>query len=297
MFFYADNMMKFAFSQELTDDNIPESGYAIMGVPFDSTTSYKAGSRYGPKAVREASYNFELYNLSFDRTLTCNNYDIGDIQVNNGNYNSSNMMILDTVLSVLNMNLKPIVIGGEHTITNGVLDALYDYDEESFHNLTIIHFDAHFDMRDTYLEEKYSHATVLRRIHELNPKEIIQLGIRSAEYEEYNYVKQQDNISYFTSHDIQDKKDKILKQLNKIDGSIYISVDIDVLDPAYAPSVGTPAPCGITPRDLEDMIGILATKDVVGMDIVEVSSDRIGDPTSINAAKVIYDFLCLQDND
>lgn len=297
MFFYADNMMKFAFSQELTDDDIPESGYAIMGIPFDSTTSYKAGSRYGPKAVREASYNFELYNLNFDRTLTCNNYDIGDIQVNNGNYNSSNMMILDTILSVLDMNLKPIVIGGEHTITNGVLDALHDYDEESFHNLTIIHFDAHFDMRDTYLEEKYSHATVLRRIHELNPKEIIQLGIRSAEYEEYNYVKQQDNITYFTSHDIQDDKNKVLKQLSKIDGSIYITVDIDVLDPAYAPSVGTPAPCGITPRDLEDMIGILARKDVVGMDVVEVSSDRIGDSTSINAAKVIYDFLCLQDGD
>lgn len=293
MFFYADNMTKYAFSSQLTDE--VDEGYAIMGIPFDSTTSYKPGARHGPNAVREASYNFESYNLSFNRQLTVANYDIGDVQVNYGNYQKTNHMIKDTVKTVLEMGLKPIAIGGEHTITNGVIDAIHDYDEDLFSKMTVVHFDAHFDMRDEYLGEKYSHATVLRRVHELNPKEIIQLGIRSAEYEEYEYVKQEDNITYYTSYNIQDKKEEILKELEKIKSPIYITVDIDVLDPAYAPSVGTPSPCGITPRDLEDMIRVLSLKNTLGLDVVEVSSNMFGDPTSINAAKVIYDYLCLQD--
>ncbi len=292
MFFYADDMMRFAFSEKLDEDDYQE-GYAIFGVPFDSTTSYKAGARYGCKAIREASYNFESYNLRFDRELSCYNYDIGDVQVNNGNYEKTNMMIKDTVMTLFDMGLTPIGMGGEHTITNGTLGAIYDYDEDLYHDLTIVHFDAHLDMRDTYLDEKYSHATVLRRAHEMNPKNIIQLGIRSAQYDEYQYVKSQENISYYTSYDIFDNKDYILKTLEKIKGPIYITVDIDVLDPAYAPSVGTPASCGLTPRDLEDMLRIVSKKETVGLDVVEVSSDKIGDPTSVNAAKVIYDYLTL----
>ena len=294
MFFYADNMMRFAFSEQL-DDNDYEPGYALMGIPFDSTTSYRAGSRYGPKAIREASYNFEAYNLRYDTSLSCYNYDIGDVQVNYGNYEETDYMIKDTVLSLIDMGISPIAMGGEHTITAGVLGAIHDYDEEYFNDLTVIHFDAHFDMRDTYLGEIYSHASVLRRVHEMNPKEIIQLGIRSAEYDEYQYVKSQDNISYYTSQDIQDDKESVLGVLEKVKGPVYLTVDIDVLDPAYAPSVGTPAPCGLTPRDMEDFIEVLAPKETIGMDLVEVSSDTIGDSTSVNAAKIIYDFLCLQE--
>ncbi len=294
MFFYADNMMRFAFSEQL-DDTDYEPGYALMGIPFDSTTSYRAGSRYGPKAIREASYNFEAYNLRYDTSLSCYNYDIGDVQVNYGNYEETDYMIKDTVLSLIDMGLSPIAMGGEHTITAGVLGAIHDYDEEYFNDLTVIHFDAHFDMRDTYLGEIYSHASVLRRVHEMNPKEIIQLGIRSAEYDEYQYVKSQDNISYYTSQDIQDDKESVLGVLEKVKGPVYLTVDIDVLDPAYAPSVGTPAPCGLTPRDMEDFIEVLAPKETIGMDLVEVSSDTIGDSTSVNAAKIIYDFLCLQE--
>lgn len=294
MFFYTENQMKFAFSSEMPEKDVFESGYAIMGVPFDGTTSYKAGSRYGPKAVREASYNFENYNLHFDKSLTVDNYDIGDINVTNGNYEKTNTMIIDTVLSVLSMGLKPIVIGGEHTVTTGVLQAIYDFDEDYFHKLTVVHLDAHFDMRDTYLDEKYSHATVLRRIHELEPKEIIQVGIRSAELEEFEYVKKHEDITYFTNYDIKNNIETVLDYLRKIESPIYITVDIDVLDPSYAPSVGTPSPCGITPFDLQEIIGILSQKESIGLDVVEVSADTIGDSTSINAAQVIYDYLCLK---
>lgn len=294
MFFYTENMNKFAFSTEIPENEEIESGYAIFGVAFDSTTSYKSGARYGPKAVREASYNFESFNLKFNTSLTVTNYDIGDVTVNYGDYESTHMMITDTVLSLLNRGLKPIMIGGEHTVTNGVIQAIHDYDENFFHELTIVHLDAHFDMRNEYLGEKYSHATVLRRIHELNPKEIIQLGIRSAEKEEFDYVKKQDNISYYTNYDIKYDFTTVIKHLEKINTPIYVTVDIDVLDPAYAPSVGTPAPCGINPFELQQIIGVLAQKDIVGLDVVEVSADTIGDSTSINAAQVIYDFLCLK---
>jgi agmatinase len=294
MFFYTENMMKFAFSQDMPENEDLEGGYAILGVPFDSTTSYKSGSRYGPKAIREASYNFESYNLHFDKSLTVNSYDIGDVNITNGNYEDTNMMIKDTVKSILELGLCPIVIGGEHTITNGVIQAIYDNDVEAFHDLTIVHLDAHFDMRDTYLGEKYSHATVLRRIHELNPKEIIQLGIRSAQQEEFEYVKKHDDITYYTNYDIKNNLKLILDHLEKIDSPIYITVDIDVLDSSFAPSVGTPAACGITPFDLEEIIHVLSKKDTWGLDVVEVSSDTIGDSTSINAAQVVYDFLCLK---
>lgn len=294
MFFYTENMTKFAFSTEIPEQSHFDSGYAIFGVAFDSTTSYKSGARYGPKAIREASYNFESYNLHFDTSLSVDAYDIGDVNVNYGDYESTHMMIADTVLSILDMGLKPIMMGGEHTVTNGVIQAIYDYDEDFFHELTIVHLDAHFDMRDEYLGEKYSHATVLRRIHELKPKQIIQLGIRSAEEEEFEFVKQQENITYYTNYQIRNDLKNILKHLEKIDTPIYITVDIDVLDPAYAPSVGTPSPCGINPFELEQIMGVLARKDTIGLDVVEVSADTIGDSTSINAAQVIYDYLCLK---
>lgn len=293
MFLYADNMMKFAFSQEFNQDEYDE-GYAIMGVPFDSTTSYRPGARYGPKAVREASYNFEQYNLRFNQELTVPNYDIGDVQVNNGNYQKTDMMIYDTVFDLLDKNLTPITIGGEHTVTNGVVRAIHDYDTDVFEEMVVVHLDAHFDMRDEYLGEKYSHASVLRRVHELNPAEIVQVGIRSAEYEEHEYVKENDDISYYTSQQLQKNNKDLFNKLKKIKSPVYITIDIDVLDPAYAPSVGTPASCGITPFLIEDIIEYLSDKNVLGLDVVEVASDRIGDVTSINAAKIIYDFLTLQ---
>lgn len=294
MFFYADNMMKFAFSEEFNDEEY-EKGYSIMGIGFDSTTSYKSGARYGPKAVREASYNFEQYNIRFDTSLTTPSYDIGDVQVIYGNYQETHNMICDTVHELLDKNLTPITIGGEHTVTYSILSTLHDNNPESFKDLVVIHLDAHFDMRDDYLGQKYSHASVLRRVHELNPKEIIQIGIRSAEYEEHEYVKAHDDITYFSSHQLQQDPEGLFDKLNDISSPVYITVDIDVLDPAYAPSVGTPAPCGLTPMMLEDIIYVLSSKDVRGLDVVEVASDVIGDVTSVNAAKVIYDFLSLQD--
>jgi agmatinase len=290
MLFYTQNPLQFAFSKlgydvELADLKAKKFGF--IGVPFDSTSTYKPGARFGPRAVREASYNFERYNLVLDKTLDVSLFDFGDIEVIQGNFKKTCSNIKETISEILNNDIIPIAVGGEHTISYGILKAL------DVENITVIHFDAHMDLRDEYMGEKYSHAAVMRRIYDLNPKDMIQIGIRSCSAEEMSFARE-NKITYFTPHEVNENIELIKNTIRNIEGPLYVSVDMDVLDPAYAPSVGTPAPCGLDPFQLESLIHSLKDKEVVGFDLVEVSPTEIGDITSINSAKVIYDFLCLQ---
>jgi agmatinase len=238
-------------------------------------------------SVREASYNFEKYNMVLDKNIDSEIFDFGNIEVVHGNFQKTCSNIEFTVSELLEMDIIPVVIGGEHTVSYGVLKAL------DVENTTIIHFDAHMDLRDEYMGEKYSHAAAVRRIFDLNPMKIIQIGVRSCSKEEIKFAHEE-HISYFTSHDVNENIEKVKNAIKEIKGRIYVSVDIDVLDPAYAPSVGTPSPCGLNPFQLESLIHSLEGKEVVGFDVMEVSSTEFGDITAINGAKSIYDFLCLQ---
>lgn len=297
MFFYTENVSKFAFSNEMTDLDLKSSGssdtdtYAILGVPFDGTTSYKPGARFGPRTIREASYNFERYNLNLNRNLNAEIYDLGDLEVVHGNFDKTCSKLKTTVSEVLDIGMVPIILGGDHSISYCVLKAMDEAEGLNLQNVTVIHFDAHMDLRDTYMEEKYSHATVMRRISELNPKEIVQIGVRSASEDEAIFAVE--NLRVFRSDDVSNDFDSVLTFLEDIEGPVYISFDIDVLDPAYAPEVGTPSSCGLNPQQVEKLIYSLENKEIVGFDMVEVSSSKIGDITSLNAAKIIYDFLCL----
>lgn len=267
--------------------SLDSKNFGIIGIPFDSTSTYKSGARFGPRAIREASYNFERYNMVLNKTLNVPLFDFGDIEVIQGNFGKTCKIINETVSELLDMSITPIAIGGEHTISYGVLKEL------DIQNTTIIHFDAHMDLRDEYMGEKFSHAAVMRRIFNLNPKEIIQIGVRSCSEEEMVFAKE-NNITYFMAHDVNKDLKRVQKLIKDINGPIYVSIDIDVLDPAFAPSVGTPTPCGLNPFQLENLIHGLNGKEVVGLDLVELSSTEIGDITSINAAKAIYDFLFTQ---
>ncbi len=288
MLFYTENPSNFAFSKDLDELNTEsEPKFGIIGVPFDSTSTYKTGARFGPMAVREASYNFERYNMALGKSISSEIFDFGDVEVIHGNFEKTSSNIEFTISELLEMNVTPVVIGGEHTISFGVLKA---FDLE---NTTIIHFDAHMDLRDEYMGEKYSHATAVRRIFDLNPKEIVQIGVRSCSEDEINFAHE-NQISYFTAHEVNENIENVKKAIKDINGPLYVSLDIDVLDPAYAPSVGTPCPCGLNPFQLESIIHSLKGKNIVGFDLVEVSSTQFGDTTSINGAKAIYDFLCLQ---
>jgi agmatinase len=295
MLLYTENVSKFAFSNETTDIDFESTNtqkFAIIGVPFDGTTSYIPGARFGPRSIREASYNFEKYNLSLNKNVSVDLYDFGDLEVVHGNFSKTCTKLRTTITEILNSGLIPLILGGDHSISYCILKAMAEYDELDVNKFTIIHFDAHMDLRDDYLEEKFSHATVMRRIFELNPKEIIQIGVRSASEDESTFANK--NITSFKSSDVDEKIDEIVTYLENVSGPIYLSFDIDVLDPAYAPAVGTPSSCGLTPKQIEKLIYSLKNKAIVGFDIVEVSSNKIGDLTALNAAKIIYDILCLQ---
>ena len=268
---------KFAFSKESIDlydldenesnnvkskdDFVKSKKWGIIGVPFDSTCSYHHGSRYGPTIIREASFGFEQYNSTFVKLLDGEFYDCGDLNVVHGNCKKTCDALCDSVKELVKANIKPVLIGGEHSVS-----------------------------------EKDSHATIMRRVHDLNPKELIQIGIRSFSIDEKEFVESQGNIISYLAKDLFDDIDILLDKLDPIEGKVYVSIDMDVIDPAFAPSVGNPTPNGLHPLDIENIFEALANNDdidIVGFDLVEVASDKLGDITAVLAAKIIYDFLTL----
>ena len=279
---------KFAFSAETDFDNIKKDSYGIIGVPFDSTTSYHSGSRLGSIVVREASYGFENYNINFKTSLDCVFYDFGDVNVVPGNCEATCNIVEDTVNELFDLGIKPITIGGEHSASIGVIKAL----SEKYEKLTVVHLDAHRDLAFDFIGEKYSHATVMRRAHEFGV-DLVQIGIRSSSIEEEDFVKSTYNIQTFKNKDVHRHMDAVEYYLTTVDTPIYLSIDMDVLDPAIAPSVGNPTPGGLFISEIEDLIRSLSFKNVVGMDVVETATNRLGENTAVTAAKIIYDFLSL----
>lgn len=294
MLFNTYKPWKFAFSQETEDlDEAKENSWGIIGVPFDSTSSYGPGSRFGPTTVREASYSFEKYNITFKSNLDTVFYDFGNINVIYGNCRETVKILEETLLELLEHGIKPITIGGEHSISIAPIKALSK--KYNIEKMTIIHLDAHMDIIDKYQGEKCSHATIMKRAYDLNPKEIIEIGIRSASLEEKDFVENKENITIFTAKDAKEKFEKINKKLNQInvDEPVYLSIDMDVLDPLYAPEVGNPIPNGISVDMIEDILKTLAKKNIVGFDLVEVATSKLGDSTAVTGSKIIYDFLSL----
>ena len=277
---------KFAFCAD--NEEIIENSFGIIGVPFDSTTSYHSGSRLGPIVVREASFGFEKFNITFNKELTTTFYDFGDINVIPGNCEKTSGIVEDTVRELSDLNLKPILIGGEHSASIGAIKAL----SEKYEKLTVIHLDAHRDLAFDFIGEKYSHATVMRRVHEFGVN-LVQIGIRSSSVDEDKFVKSTYNIQTFKNNDVHKHMDAIEYYLINIDGPIYISIDMDVIDPSLAPHVGNPTPGGLFISEVETILETLCHKNIVGLDVVETSTNKLGDSTAVVAAKIIYDFLTL----
>ncbi|HEY0196494.1 MAG TPA: agmatinase [Methanobacterium sp.] len=286
MLLYTENPLKFAFSKELNDETPKSEHYGVLGVPFDSTTTYLPGARFGPNAIREASYNLERYNVNLDRDLLKTFYDLGNLQVVHGNFQKTSQYLESTIPELKDLKITPIILGGEHSISYSAVKAL------DTPGITVLHFDAHMDLRDTYQGEKYSHATVMRRIYDLKPDEIIQIGIRSGTEDEVEFARDA-GVKYYASPWVKKNLPEIENLISSIKGPVYVTLDIDVLDPAYAPSVGTPCPGGLSTLELQRLMSSLQGKDVVGFDLVEVSSRCVGDITSMNAAHLVYDFLCI----
>lgn len=265
--------------------------YALLGVPFDVTSTYRAGARFGPTAIRQASLNIETYSFrsNFDSEFL-RLIDLGDLHVSSNPEKTINMLKL--VVKELFVGKKmPIVIGGEHTITLGILKGLISKPQKT----AIVVFDAHLDLRKEFLGLTLSHTTFMRLINEnIQPAKIIEVGTRAVCSEELDYSKK-NGIDFITSHQIRQKGTSVIKnEINNILSSyenVYLSIDMDVLDPAYAPGVQNPEPEGIKTNELLDILCSLSLNNIIGFDVVEVAPIYDTGITAITAAKIILELL------
>lgn len=260
------------------------SNTVIFGVPFDGTTSYRPGARFAMSAIRNESYSIETYSPYIDRDLTETSvYDMGDIEIPFGNTEKVLRQVEKVTATIIKDEKFPIMVGGEHLITLGSVRAL----TKKYDNLHIIHLDAHTDLRDEYLGEKLSHATVMRRCYELvGDNKIFQFGIRSGEKYEFEFSKEHCIIQKFNLNEIEKLKDKIG------DVPVYFTIDLDVLDTSVFPGTGTPEAGGISYKELLNGIMEVAKLNVVGVDMVELSppNDMTGASTSL-ACKTLRELI------
>ncbi|MGA9173207.1 MAG: agmatinase [Thermoactinomyces sp.] len=260
----------------------------IYGMPMDWTVSFRPGSRFGPARIREASLVHEEYSHYLGRELSeITFYDAGDIPLSFGNPERSLRQIAEFVRKVLDLKKMPIGLGGEHLVTWPVVQEVY----KDYPDLAVIHIDAHADLRTDYEGEPLSHATPLRKIAELiGGPNVYQFGIRSMTKEEVLFAKEA-NI-HFHPFDVVEPLKKCLPELEG--RPVYVTIDIDALDPAHAPGTGTPEPGGITSKEMLEAIHLIARSgaNVVGADLVEVApAYDHSEQTPIVAAKLIREML------
>ena len=269
----------------------PRSKYRILGVPFDSTTSYRPGTRFAPDAVRQAAAALEG-NSFFIKDVYIEDaapYDEGDVAVSIGDVAESLLRVEAAVKEVKDRGI-PILIGGEHTITLGAYRALAD------RRPCLVVFDAHLDLRDEYLGLKVGHATFLRRlIEERSPPRVIHLGSRAFSREEIAAAKRPSFVMRgaqdFIALGPANVASGVINELKDCE-AVYVSVDMDVFDPSYAPGVGNPEPLGLTPLDVITVLNRIVDERLVGLDVVEVSPPYDpGGVTSALAAKVLLEAI------
>ncbi|MEM0453582.1 MAG: agmatinase [Sulfolobales archaeon] len=268
--------------------------FAVIGIPLDSTSSFRPGCRFAPLYIRLISQSLELFSL---RTLVNIEevplVDMGDVVIPHGDIMRSLNIIESVSSELVSEGLKVVAIGGEHTSTLGVVKGIV---RALGSDLCYLCFDSHSDFRYEYLGSRYSHACVNRRIYELLGGNRINLvGVRALSYEEYKDLKSL-NIKYFTSAQVRSLGFReVSRSIGKsLEGcsKVYISVDLDVLDPAYAPGVTTPEPEGITPIELMDILQMVIDERVVGLDVVELAPHYDHSlASSAVAAKVINEAI------
>lgn len=266
------------------DNEYKDAQTVVFGAPFDSTTSFRPGTRFASAVMRTESYGLETYSPYQDKDLEdIAVFDGGDLELPFGNSRRSLNLIREFVSAVLSDGKKTCMIGGEHLVTLGAIEgALAHYPD-----LRIIHFDAHMDMREDYLGETLSHASVLRRIHDLlGDGKIFQFGIRSGEREEFSWAK--DHV-FTRKFDTQGLSEVITMLKGK---PVYFTLDLDVLDPSIFPGTGTPEAGGLSFKALWESILAIASLDIVAWDINELSPhyDQSGASTAV-ACKILRETL------
>ena len=272
--------------------NLSDCSIGLFGVNYDGTTSFKPGARFGPNAIRNVSESLETYCPFVNKDLNLINYfDAGSLKLDLSDTRS----IIKTVKSgtnfLLNNNLKPLILGGEHSISIGVIEALV----EKYPTLIMIQLDAHADLRNSYQNNKYSHACTIRRCLEILPsKKVFQIGIRSGTKEEFKIMNNNHQLIKFRTGDSIIEIQKTLEPFKK--QPIYLTIDLDWFDPSLLSGTGTPEPGGFFWHDFEKIIELLNLFEIIGCDIVELSPDLDNSGiSSIVAAKTTRSLIMTLD--
>ncbi|MDD2621108.1 MAG: agmatinase, partial [Syntrophomonadaceae bacterium] len=257
----------------------------IMGIPMDSTTSFRPGTRWAPYRIREVSEGVEEFSVYQNKSLEeIEYYDAGDVIIPFGNIKECLRRVEEVSRAFIADGKKLFCMGGEHLVSLPLIKSCHSI----YSDLMVIQMDAHADLRTDYLGETLSHATVMRHVvNELGSRKLIQLGIRSGTRDEIAYAAENTYL-YLDKF-----MDALIEVKEKAFGKpVYITLDIDVLDPAYAPGTGTPEAGGVTSRDLLRMLHELKDLNIVGFDMVEISPPcEQGDNTSILGAKILREAL------
>ncbi len=267
------------------ESSFEEASIVLFGAPFDGTVSYRPGTRFAPHAIRSESYGLETYSPYQDKDMADGRvFDSGDIELCFGNTERVLSDIGVRTKEILDAGKMPFMIGGEHLVTLGAFrEAVKRYPD-----INVIHFDAHTDLREAYLGERLSHASVIKRCHDIiGDGKIYQFGIRSGERDEFYWAKEH---TYLTKYNFEGLEEAILRIGGK---PVYFTLDLDVLDPSVFPGTGTPEAGGVMFEELRRAVTLVCTKcNVVATDVNELSPvyDNSGVSTAV-AGKIIREML------
>lgn len=262
---------------------------AILPVPYDGTSTWLKGADKGPQAILEASPNMEFYDIETDSEV----FRHGIVTLDAVSEDSSPEAMAEAVEQQMDAILKdkkfPVMLGGEHSVSIGAFRAIARH----YSTFSILQLDAHSDMRDEYEGTPYNHACVMARGKEVTPS-FVQVGIRSTAMEEKHNIES-DRIFY--AHEIKESGDStwMYEVSQKLHDNVYITIDLDVLDPAYMPSTGTPEPDGLAYRDILNLLKLVNERhNIIGLDVVELCPNDINKAPDFLAAKLIYQILSIR---
>lgn len=268
------------------DSNYEESKIVLFGAPFDSTTSFRPGARFGSSAIRHESFGIETYSPYQDKDLTdLKVFDCGDLELCFGSPEDALKDIEEQARKIVNDGKLPIMLGGEHLVTFAAVKAVF----EKYPKMHIIHFDAHADLRDDYLGAKLSHACVIRRCYELvGDGRIHQFCIRSGDREEFRFADEHTDMHKFDF----DGLTELIEELKSDNLPVYFTIDLDCLDPSVFCGTGTPEAGGVNFKELLNAILEVSKTNIVGADLNELAPmlDISGASTAV-ACKVLRELI------
>jgi agmatinase len=245
----------------------------ILGCPYDGSASFRPGARFGPSAIRRASWGIETFSPYFQRDLSqCSIHDMGDLELPLGEKKISLGLIRNGLGKILSEKKFPILLGGDHLITLPTIEEILTI----YPRLHLLQIDAHTDLREDYLGEPLSHSTVMRKVVDhLGEGRLFQIGIRSGTEEEFKLAKKMKSVVSLDPGSLSSMMKRLRNQ------PVYITLDLDVIDPSLLPGVGTPEPGGLTFQEFVFLLKKLQALHVIGFDIVELTPDY--DPTQVSS--------------